>query len=252
MPLHLCRKSVRHVYVDLFLNSVVILLGKVRLKYSASHENTFILYQIMYLPGKPVRIFMLFWRLRSIFVQPCSVLWSKALINWDQFRYCNLWKQMVKMVWWLCFLLTWGHFFPIEFRERGRGGERKRERERERDISVRQKHWVFAFLYMPQLGLNLKPGCAPWLGIKPANFRSTGWCSNQLSHNDQGHFREWDITIWHVYLPPLSALLYLTQLPGQWAFRKTPGSSLSRELLLSDAGLHVIAAEQRFVSSRNV
>ena len=59
----------------------------------------------------------------------------------------------------------------------------KREREREREKhDVREKPQLVAFHMHPRRGLSLQPRYVPWLGIKPAAFWCTGWCSNQLSY----------------------------------------------------------------------
>ena len=59
--------------------------------------------------------------------------------------------------------------------------ERRRERER-----VGEKHRLGASRTHPDWGLNLQPGCVPWLGIEPMTFPFTGQHSNQLSHTGQG------------------------------------------------------------------
>ena len=78
------------------------------------------------------------------------------------------------------FILTWGHFF-IAF------GERGRERERETLMWERNIDWLLSWTH-PDRGLNLQPGYVPWAAIECANFQSTGWYSNQLSHTVQGQF----------------------------------------------------------------
>ena len=50
------------------------------------------------------------------------------------------------------FILIQGHFF-IVFRERGREGEK--------NIDVRGKHYLVAFLYVPDWGSNLQPAYGP-------------------------------------------------------------------------------------------
>ena len=75
----------------------------------------------------------------------------------------------------------------------------ERERERERDGDVREKHQLVASHSLPKQGLNPQPRYVPWLGIEPAAFWCTQWCSNQLSHTGQGQYYFFDYHHYKVF-----------------------------------------------------
>ena len=65
-------------------------------------------------------------------------------------------------------------------------GGHGRVRERERNMDVRGKHPSAASCTHPNWGLSPQARYVPWLGIEPADFQFTGWCSDQPSHTSQG------------------------------------------------------------------
>ena len=69
-------------------------------------------------------------------------------------------------------------------------------------------------VHAPTRDWTCKPGYVPWLGIKPAAFGCTGWCSNQLSHTGQGGNSS-DLTTWTSVNPSHSWV-------NSWRFNPLP------------------------------